>query len=163
MQNYSACKKLILRTLPYNLGSVSQVNSHSYKHDGTYMEGWWEGGVEKFWAFFLHQIIVKKTDCTLSKDLYWSLWLKVFDSYHVFFYPIFCWLDPSWFHMLVFLTQTLNFSFWIVDTDHRWIGTLANNEGISSVSSLFAKIKTIFRDRNISFYRNFDWHPLKIF
>ena len=33
---------------------------------------------------------------------------------------------------------------------------------ISSGSALFAKIKTIFRDRNTSFCRNFDQQPLKI-
>ena len=46
---------------------------------------------------------------------------------------------------------------------------LANNEdpdemphnSISSGSALFAVIKTILRDRNTSFYRNFDWQPLK--
>ena len=29
-------------------------------------------------------------------------------------------------------------------------------------SALFAEIKTIFRDRNTSFNKNFDWQPLKI-
>ena len=33
------------------------------------------------------------------------------------------------------------------------MGTLANSEDPGS--ALFAKIKTIFRDRNTSFYRNF--------
>ena len=34
--------------------------------------------------------------------------------------------------------------------------------GISSGSALFAKIGTIFRDRNTSFYRIFNWLPFKI-
>ena len=52
------------------------------------------------------------------------------------------------------------------------MGTLANSEdpdemhaavygGISSGSTLFAKIKTIFRDRNTAFYRNLTGNPLK--
>ena len=43
-----------------------------------------------------------------------------------------------------------------------WYKLFAFANGISSGSALFAKIKTIFRDRNISFYLNFALQPLNV-
>ena len=43
-------------------------------------------------------------------------------------------------------------------------GTLSNSENPDEMThkAAFHQINIIFRDRNASFYRNFDWHPLKI-